>query len=252
MANNESHRRRSIRLQGYDYASEGGYFITIIAHQRQPLFGEINDSKMHLNHIGKIAREEWFRTAEIRSYIELYEDEFVIMPNHLHGIIWITDLVTGAYSNTPLPLPPDITPREDRPFRSPGIGIGAIIRGYKSTVTRRINQLLNISPVPIWQRNYYEHIITTDREYEAIVEYIDDNPRNWLSDRENPIITSSHVGFANKFSFRFLKTLDSHVIIEHISYFIRGHLFSFILASTTHPCPPRRFVFDSFQQLSKP
>jgi len=97
------------------------------------------------------------------------------LPNHIHGIIWLSDLV-GAYCNTPLPY---------QSFHSPGIGIGAIIRGYKSAVTKRINELLNTPSSPVWQRNYYEHIITTDREYDAIVEYIDSNPRNWASDQEH-------------------------------------------------------------------
>ena len=186
MTNNPiPHHRRSIRFKGYDYTSEGGYFITMVTHQRQPIFGEIIDTEMHLNHIGSIAHDEWFRTSQMRPYVELFDDEFVVMPNHLHGIIWITDLVgafpprqsVGAYCNTP---------QQDRSFQSPGIGIGAIIRGYKSAVTKRINELLNTPSSPVWQRNYYEHIITIDWEYEAIVEYIDANPRNWLSDRENP------------------------------------------------------------------
>jgi REP element-mobilizing transposase RayT len=88
---NHSHHRRSIRLKGYDYTSEGGYFITLVAHERQSIFGEIIDGEMRLNDFGIIAREEWFRTAQMRPYVELFEDEIVVMPNHVHGIIWITD-----------------------------------------------------------------------------------------------------------------------------------------------------------------
>jgi len=197
---------------------------------------------MRLNDLGIIARDEWFRTAQMRPYVELFDDEFVVMPNHIHGIIWLTDLVgrVGAYCNTPLPpqsgitpqpnpmpLPPQsgitplpnptpLPPQSDytpipnptplptqsgitplpnpmplppptiNPLRSPGVGVGAIIRGYKSAVTKRINELLNTPSSPVWQRNYYEHIITTDCEYESIVEYIDANPRTWLTDTENP------------------------------------------------------------------
>jgi len=211
-ANSSLHHRRSIRLKGYDYTSEGGYFITLVTHQRLPLFGSIVDGEMSLNALGIIARDEWFRTAQMRSYVELFDDEFVVMPNHIHGIIWITDLVgrVGAYCNTPLPPQSDYTPipnpmplppqSDNTPLpnptplppptinsmRSPGVGVGAIIRGYKSAVTKRINELLNTPSSPVWQRNYYEHIITTDREYESIVEYIDANPRTWLTDTENP------------------------------------------------------------------
>ena len=81
------HHRRSIRLPGYDYASEGGYFITLVPHERQHLFGETVDGVMQLNDLGAIARDEWFRTAQMRPYVELFEDEFVVMPNHVHGII---------------------------------------------------------------------------------------------------------------------------------------------------------------------
>lgn len=170
-----SHHRRSIRLKGNDYTSEGGYFITLVTHERKNLFGEISGDEMHLNPIGEIACEEWFRTAALRPYVALFDDEFIVMPNHIHGIIWLSDLV-GAYCNTPLPY---------QSFHSPGIGIGAIIRGYKSSVTKRINELLNTPSSPVCQRNYYEHIITTGREYDAIVEYIQNNPRNWASDQEN-------------------------------------------------------------------
>ena len=108
-------------------------------------------------------------------YVKLFEEEFIVMPNHVHGIIWITDLV-GAYCNTPLP---------PNSFDSPGIGVGAIIRGYKSAVTKRVNLLRSTPSQPVWQRNYYEHIISTDREYETIAEYIYSNPLNRGADEEN-------------------------------------------------------------------
>lgn len=191
MVANSPHHRRSIRLEGYDYASEGGYFITLVTHERQPLFGEIVDGEMCLNDLGVLARDQWFHTAQMRPYVELFDDEFVVMPNHIHGIIWLTDLV-GAYCNTPLPpvsgdTPlPGNTPLPQTTFRSPAIGVGAIIRGYKSAVTKGINEIRGTPSSPVWQRNYYEHIITTDHEYESILEYIDANPRAWLTDSENP------------------------------------------------------------------
>ena len=90
IANQSPHHRRSIRLKGFDYTSEGGYFITIVTHERQYLFGEIRDGEMHLNPLGKIAYDEWFRTVELRPYVELFDIEFIVMPNHVHGIIWLT------------------------------------------------------------------------------------------------------------------------------------------------------------------
>ena len=86
---NNIHHRRSIRLKGYDYSSSGAYFVTICVHNRQLMFGEISDGKIMLNEYGRIARQEWIRTPEIRGYVEL--DEFVIMPNHMHGIIILDD-----------------------------------------------------------------------------------------------------------------------------------------------------------------
>jgi hypothetical protein len=103
------HHRRSIRLPGYDYASEGSYFITLVTHDRECLFGRIVNDEMVLSPLGEIVRDEWFRTAAIRENVELFDDEFVIMPNHVHGIINITPPactgtvgIVGAYCNTPL------------------------------------------------------------------------------------------------------------------------------------------------------
>ena len=83
------HHRRSIRLAGYDYAQPGAYFVTIVTFQRLPLFGEIINGNIHLTSLGEIVRHEWDRSAQIRREIELHTDEFVIMPNHLHGIVWL-------------------------------------------------------------------------------------------------------------------------------------------------------------------
>jgi putative transposase len=89
--NQQNHHRRSIRLKGYDYNQPGAYFVTICTYQRQEIFGEVVGGEMRLNPVGEIVREEWLKTAKIRSYVELHEDEFVIMPNHVHGIIWIVE-----------------------------------------------------------------------------------------------------------------------------------------------------------------
>ena len=85
----QKHHRRSIRLKGYDYTQSGAYFLTICNFQRDQIFGEITNGKMELSELGKIVREEWLRSAEIRKEIQVFEDEFMIMPNHLHGINWI-------------------------------------------------------------------------------------------------------------------------------------------------------------------
>lgn len=184
------HHRRSIRLPGFDYSSEGGYFISLVTHERQYLFGEVVDGEMRLNDLGIIVRDEWFRTAELRPYIELLNEEFVVMPNHIHGIIWITDNLghwkTDTYRwGTARRAPTEDTPVNVEQFGKPVSGsIPTIVRSYKSAVTKKVNELRGTPSLPVWQRNYYEHIIGDDNGYDAIIEYIHNNPKNWLTDDE--------------------------------------------------------------------
>ncbi len=174
----QRHHRRPIRLKGYEYTQPGAYFITICAHERAHLFGRVVDGKMVLNEFGEIVREEWFRSADIRAEIELHPDEFVVMPNHIHGIVWIVDNAVatgpnvGAHGRAPLHRPPQSLP--------------SLIAGFKSAVTARINQMRGTPGAPVWQRNYYEHIIRTERALNAIRQYICDNPLRWHLDSYNP------------------------------------------------------------------
>jgi hypothetical protein len=98
----DKHSRRSIRLKDYDYSQQGAYFVTICAKSRRCLFGEIIDGEIRLNEIGVIIRDQWVRSAEVRK--EIHIDEFVIMPNHLHGIIVIEDNPVGATGGRPFAL----------------------------------------------------------------------------------------------------------------------------------------------------
>ncbi len=174
----QKHHRRSIRLRGYDYAQAGGYFVTICTHQRTCLFGDITDGKMELNVIGRVVAEEWTRSSKVRQEIEL--DEWAVMPNHLHGIVMIstsnvvgaTDV--GAHGRAPL-------------LQRNSQSLGSFIAGFKSAVTTRINRLRDTPRAPIWQRNYYEHIIRTERELDVIREYIHNNPLKWSLDLDNPV-----------------------------------------------------------------
>lgn len=170
------HHRRSIRLKGYDYTQAGVYFVTICVAQRECLFGEIVDGEMRLNEYGRIVAEEWARTATMRSNVEL--GEFVVMPNHAHGIIVLTDNDVGARRR--------LAPTTEQ-FGKPIAGsLPTIIRAFKSAVTYRINILRQTSGAPVWQRNYWEHIIRNERELERIRAYIINNPANWSIDEENP------------------------------------------------------------------
>ena len=182
--NPEYHHRRSIRLQGYDYSQTGIYFVTICTHQRQCLFGEIRNGKMILNQIGKIVSQEWLKSAEIRQEITL--DEWIIMPNHLHGIVAIDkkenyqgadhfkgeDHFKGA-SLAPL--------QEDK--RKPK-SLSSFIGGFKSSVTKRIKPICDHSNPVIWQRNYYESIVRDENQLNQIREYIINNPQKWDEDPE--------------------------------------------------------------------
>jgi len=179
--------RQSIRLPGYDYTQPGAYFITITTHNRESLFGQIDDGVMLLNEWGEFARAEWLNTTKIRPYVEL--DEFCIMPNHIHGIIVIREHSDrgmardgrGTARRAPTEI---ITPTEQ--FGKPiSHSIPTIVRAYKSAVTKRINEINHTPGAPIWQRNYYEHIIRNDIELNRIRGYIINNPLVWGEDTEN-------------------------------------------------------------------
>jgi len=178
------HHRRSIRLRGYDYSQNGLYFITICCNERQPIFGEVVGDEMCLNDAGRLAHEEWEKTGTMRENIELHE--FIVMPNHIHGII---EIAVGAHCMRPDVARPDVTDDEVRNQAGRNQGrvqraptVGDIVRGYKSSVTKRINQLRKMSNSPVWQRNYYEHIIRNEEAYLKIAEYIQTNPQRWNED----------------------------------------------------------------------
>ena len=130
----ESRSRRSIRLRGYDYALAGAYFVTIVTRDRQCLFGEIVDGQTRLNLWGKIAQDEWQKSAQIRKEIEL--DTFIVMPNHIHGIIVITDAPGRATGRSPLQSGP--TKRS----------LGAFVGGFKSAIAKHIGELRGLPRTP--------------------------------------------------------------------------------------------------------
>ena len=176
------HHRRSTRLKGYDYSSSGVYFVTICTHQRECLFGKIKDGTMALNKFGQIVAEEWERSLTMRQNIEL--DTSVVMPNHFHGIVKITDTV-GAQCIAPLP-PPIIAPLPiDKLYRQPQ-SLGSFVVGFKMAVTKRINTIRQTPGVPVWQRNYYDRIIQDEDALHQIRQYIVNNPQSWQLDQLHP------------------------------------------------------------------
>ncbi len=166
------HRRQSIRLKGYDYAQQGAYFITICAYDKKCLFGKIIDHKMVLNQFGMIVYKEWMKSSSIRREIVL--DSVVVMPNHIHGIVFICNQTTQDKR------PPSPTTRLTGLKSS---SIPSLIAGYKSSVTRQINEIRMMPHAPVWQRNYYEHIIRNEASLEKIREYVIYNPQTWEKDK---------------------------------------------------------------------
>ena len=169
------HHRRSIRLRHYEYSRPGAYFVTICTDQRECLFGHISDGKIVLNDTGRSVRYVWENLPSRFPSIAL--DSFVIMPNHIHGII---EIVGAA-----LALPPN--PAVHKKGAASGAPtLGDVIRAFKSISAIRVNHLLSRYGQPLWQRNYYEHIIRNEEELNRIREYIQNNPLNWEMDEENP------------------------------------------------------------------
>jgi len=169
---------KNIRLKQYDYSQPGAYFVTICTWKRKNLFGEIVNGAMQLNQWGEHAKKDWEITGCLRKeYIE--NDIFIIMPNHLHGIIVITKQITK----------PGMTAKLNAPieqFGKPRKGsLSSIIQIYKTEVTKAIRYEGYGEYESVWQPGYYEHIIRDDQEFNLIEEYIRYNPSLWDEDNEN-------------------------------------------------------------------
>jgi REP element-mobilizing transposase RayT len=165
--------RQSLRKRGFDYASAGAYFLTFCTYQNQHLFGEIQHGKMILSDNGSIVEEEWIKSAGIREEISL--GVFVIMPNHFHGIVHLHDTGDRPVARAVL--------QGDRPAGPPKKSIGALMAGFKSAVTFRLNARDCSPGRKIWHRNYWDNIIHTQDDYDRIEAYILSNPANWEKDK---------------------------------------------------------------------
>ena len=187
------HHRRSVRLRGYDYSQPGESFVTLCSDQMKALFGRVVNGRMELNALGEIADQEWRQSSTIRRELEL--DDWVVMPNHVHGIVRIVgragslagaqgpSLLTksnvGAQGLVPLRASPRIPPRRPR-------SLASFVGGFKSAVKIRINELRGTPRAPVWQENYHEHIIRNPHELEILPYYVRHNPVRWACDRYNP------------------------------------------------------------------
>lgn len=185
----EHPNRQSIRLRGWDYTSPGWYFVTINAHANAHIFGVIVNGRMVLNAAGQVAQEEWQRSAAIRQNIVM--DEFVVMPNHVHGIVRI---LQGRPAGRP----------SEGEARLASGSLGALVAGYKGAVGRRINIMRGTPGASVWHRNYWDVIVRDEQALTNIRQYIRLNPQNYqavmqvgephfLGDRA--LLKTSKVGF---------------------------------------------------------
>ena len=179
----EKHHRRSTRLKGYDYSQPGVYYITICTHERRKLFGDIIDGEMRLNELGKVA--EWVWEALPQYFPSIDIDQFVIMPNHLHGIL----VLSGAFTNVHMPYPG--TSRDGTsmqalpmPMSSPAPMLGQIIRKFKALTSYYLHAAGAAEFA--WQERYHEHVVRNDSDLKRIREYIVNNPAQWAEDDLNP------------------------------------------------------------------
>lgn len=175
-------------MKNFDYSSNGAYFITISAYKHFNIFGDIINDEMLYNRFGKIAEEEILKTNEYRKAQGICIKKWVVMPNHIHMIVEI-------YGAPFLICSEDMqTERFSQPTKS---SVPTVIRAYKSAVTRAIRLSLSENeketgilgdghgtpcPYKIWQRDYHDHRIRTDKEYERIWSYIENNPILWNKD----------------------------------------------------------------------
>jgi putative transposase len=197
----EFHHRRSVRLKGYDYAAPGLYFITMCTQNRECLFGHVERGRMVSNPFGGMVRFEWRQTAAIRP--EFRMEALVVMPNHLHGLIRIVESVKPAadagaprcnadpghatgrtavrpYGNEDVGFTP--LPAGETAIRRSPRSLASFVAGFKAITSKRINAQRATPGCPVWQRNYWEHIVRDDREEWACRRYIESNPAKWIED----------------------------------------------------------------------
>jgi putative transposase len=177
MAEEKKFHRKSIRLQGANYSEPGAYFITICAAERRNIFGRIDDGRAVLSPLGEIVRGCWVQIPAHFPAANL--KEFVVMPNHLHGIIGLT--VGARYI-----VPVEQRTRTPERFQKPVKGsIPTIVRTFKAAVTRGAKKELGMDGDDIWQRNYFERVLRDGKEYVDASRYILENPMRWEWDEEN-------------------------------------------------------------------
>jgi putative transposase len=174
-------------LKEYDYSQPGAYFFTVVTSGRTSLFGKIVNGEMDLDEPGRIVLAAWMDLPIHYPYLEL--GTFVIMPNHVHGIVAFT-AETNDTTHVMAGLRPAPTPAYTNASKHQH-GLPEIIRAFKSFSARRVNEYLGAMGHPLWQRNYYEHVIRDEKEWDRIRQYIEFNPLRWEQDHKNPAYQAS-------------------------------------------------------------
>ncbi|VEP13481.1 conserved hypothetical protein [Hyella patelloides LEGE 07179] len=179
------YRIESARCPNWDYTSDGYYFVTICTHKRQCFFGNVNAGKMELSDIGFIIAQEWQKTPQIRSNVQL--DEWVVMPNHLHGIIIINKPVETFRRNVST-INENVPNNNQNKSRLKPNSLGSIIGQFKSVCTKQIRKM-GFTDFR-WQTRFHDHIIRDEESLSRIRQYIINNPAKWELDKNNPRIYS--------------------------------------------------------------
>ena len=158
-------KRKRLRLREYDYSSSGAYFVTICVQDGQSILGRICDGAMILDAAGEIVDRYWKEL--VLHYPTIALDSFVVMPNHVHGIIFLQ-------------------PEDARTGLRPVPTLSDIVHAFKTFSANEINRQQGVRGQPVWQRGFYERVVRDDEELNRIRQYIQDNPAQWELDKENP------------------------------------------------------------------
>lgn len=187
------YRRQSFRLQGYDYRNEGMYFVTICTKDRLPFFGKIVDNQMILSDIGQIVHDNWYKIPQFSPHIVL--DEFVVMPNHIHGILAIVSSVESVASVQPVASLHcnDATKNQFMSDISPKSGsISRVLNSYKGACSKNVASFQSVASLHCndattfaWQSKFHDRIIRNEQELYRIQNYIINNPKNWKNDENH-------------------------------------------------------------------
>ena len=191
------YRVETTRLKGWDYTSDGYYFVTICTHNREHLLGHIQHGKMILNPCGQMVENGWFDLPNHYPNIRL--DAFCVMPNHIHGIIVIDNTTTNVVETGFKPVsnissgelietgfkPVSTGALSTDPSSAKRHGLFEMVRALKTFSARRINELRNTPGQPVWQSRFHDHIVRNDAALQRIRQYIANNPQTWDNDMFN-------------------------------------------------------------------